>query len=150
MKIWALLIDGIVREITDLDPEGRFHKDLVWIEAEEGVEPGWTHDGEEFAPPPARPEPEEPVEVEPPKPSACSPAQGLVALYALKSVTEDDILALVEAIPDPVQRYTAKIAYTRATEWSKESITVQMLAAALDLSDEELDELFAYAVTVQV
>ena len=30
--MWALIIDNEVVEVTDIDPNGRFHPDLQWIE----------------------------------------------------------------------------------------------------------------------
>lgn len=83
-------------------------------------------------------------------PVTCTPAQGLVALFALNGITEDDVLAAIERIPDPVQRYTAKIGYQRATSWERSSPTMQAMAQLLQLSSDDLDELFAYAVTVRV
>lgn len=93
----------------------------------------------------------EPVTSEPEplrKPSSCTPAQGLVALFALKNITEDTVLDAIAQIPDPVQQYTAKIGYQRATTWERDSPTMLAMAQLLQLSSEELDELFAYAVTV--
>lgn len=78
-------------------------------------------------------------------PTSCTPAQGLIALYALQSITEEDIATAIAAIPDPVQRYSAQIGYTRATTWERTSATIQALAALLGLSESELDALFIYA-----
>lgn len=83
-------------------------------------------------------------------PKVCSPAQGLVALYALKQITEADVNAAIAGIPDAVQRYTAQIAFARAIEWRRDSAVMQMLAAMLGLTAQGLDELFAFAVTVEV
>ena len=49
-------------------------------------------------------------------PTVCSPAQGLVALYAIKQITEADVNAAIAGITDPVPRYTTQIAFARATE----------------------------------
>ena len=81
-------------------------------------------------------------------PTSCSPAQGLIALYALKQITEQNILDAIAQIPDDVQRYTATIGYQRATTWERESTTMQAMAGLLGIYDEELDALFAYAVQV--
>lgn len=81
---------------------------------------------------------------------SCTPAQGLVALYAIKNITEADLLAAIDGITDPVARYTARIAFARATEWRRDSQTMQTLAALLSLTEFDLDELFTYAVTVNV
>jgi hypothetical protein len=85
-----------------------------------------------------------------PAPQSCTPAQGLIALYALKQITEQDIATSIASITDPVQRYTAQIGYSRATQWERGSATMQAMAALLGLSEADLDALFAYAVGVQV
>ena len=85
-----------------------------------------------------------------PAPTTCTPAQGLIALYALKQLTEQDILDAIAQIPDPVQRYTATIGYQRATTWERGSATMQAMAQLLALTEEDLDALFAYAVGVKV
>ena len=84
------------------------------------------------------------------KPQSCTPAQGLVALFALKNITEDNVLTAIDQIPDPVQQYTARIGYQRATVWERNSPTMQAMAQLLQLSGTDLDALFAYAVEVQV
>lgn len=83
-------------------------------------------------------------------PDVCTPAQGLVALYVLKSITESDITTALAQIPDHVQRYTAQIGYSRATEWRMDSPTMQGMAVLLSLSQEDLEALFTYAVGVTV
>lgn len=93
------------------------------------------------------PEQSPPVE---PVPRSCTPAQGLVALYAVGGITEDDIRHVIDGIPDPVTRYTAKIGYERATVWEEGSPTMQMMQAAFNLSDSDMGELFDYAVQVKV
>ena len=84
------------------------------------------------------------------EPAACTPAQGLVALFALKQITEERVLEAIAQIPDPVQQYTARIGYQRATVWERGSPTMQSMAQLLQLTNEDLGELFAYAAQVQV
>ena len=91
-----------------------------------------------------------PAEPAPATPTVCSPAQGLVALFAIKQITEDDVNATIAAITDPVLRYTSQVAFARATEWRRDSATIQQLAALLGLTEADLDALFAFAVTVAV
>ncbi|MGW9067007.1 hypothetical protein ACWGPO_23220 [Achromobacter animicus] len=55
MKKWALIENGFVKELTDIDPEGRFHPDFVWVEAPEGTQAGYSYDGENFEPPVVEP-----------------------------------------------------------------------------------------------
>lgn len=80
----------------------------------------------------------------------CTPAQGLVAIFALKNITEDDVLTAISQIEDPVAQYTARIGYQRATTWERGSPTMQTMAQLLQLSEADLDELFAYAAAVKV
>ena len=105
---------------------------------------GWGWDGSKFVAPPV-PEP-----VTHAAPSTCSPAQGLVALFAIKQITESDVIAAIAAIPDPVLRYTAQVAFARATEWRRDSASMQQLATLLGLTESDLDALFEFAVTVTV
>ena len=86
----------------------------------------------------------------PATPTVCSPAQGLVALFAVKQITEADVNDAIAAIPDPVARYTAQVAFARATEWRQDSASMQQLAALLNLTEQDLNDLFAFAVTVTV
>lgn len=81
---------------------------------------------------------------------ACSPAQGLVALYALHNITQEDVLNAIAGISDPATRYTAQVAFNRATEWRRASPTMVQLAALLGLDDADLNALFAFAVGVEV
>ena len=94
---------------------------------------------------PALPEPAPPL-----VPQQCTPAQGLVALFAVKSITEQDVHDAIASISDPVQRYTAQIGFTRATQWERTSATMQAMAALLGLSEADLDALFTFAAGVQV
>ena len=92
-----------------------------------------------------------PPEPQPPQvPAVCTPAQGLVALFAIKQITEQDVATAIAAIPDPVQRYTAQIGFNRATAWERGSATMQAMSALLSLSETDLDALFSYAAEVQV
>lgn len=50
-KKWALIIDGAVFEVTDLDPEGRFHPDLLWVACAADVGPGWRYANGAFSAP---------------------------------------------------------------------------------------------------
>ena len=91
-----------------------------------------------------------PAEPAPATPTVCSPAQGLVALFAIKQITESDVTATIAAITDPVLRYTSQVAFARATEWKRDSVSIQQLATLLGLTESDLDALFEFAVTVAV
>ncbi|MBC2768563.1 hypothetical protein [Pusillimonas minor] len=80
-----------------------------------------------------------------PVPESATPAQGLMALYQLKGITEADIEAAIEGITDPAQRYTAQIAYRKTTLWQRHSQSMATIAALLGLTEQDLDDLFRLA-----
>ena len=49
--MWARIEDGAVVEVTSSDPEGRFHKSLIWVECPPGIGEGWTLQDSQFRPP---------------------------------------------------------------------------------------------------
>lgn len=53
---WALIMDGVVQEITDVDPADRFHKAFKWVPCGPEVKQRWTYDNNTFSPP-QEPEP---------------------------------------------------------------------------------------------
>lgn len=141
---YALIKSGKVQNtiVADADFVASIAQDWDHIEplsGNAGIGGGW--DGVAFISPPAH----EFVAT-----SVCSPAQGLVALFAIKQITESDVNDAIAAITDPVTRYTAQIAFARATEWRRDSASMQQLAALLGLTESDLDALFAFAVTVAV
>jgi hypothetical protein len=50
--LWALIVDGSVREITDTDPAGRYHPSLHWQPCDGEVREGDLWTGIAFALPP--------------------------------------------------------------------------------------------------
>jgi hypothetical protein len=40
-KVWSRIENGLVAEVTDIDPDGRFHSSLHWVACPENVKPGW-------------------------------------------------------------------------------------------------------------
>lgn len=53
--MWARINNGAVAELTDQDPNGRFHPSIHWEPCPADAEIGWSYDGQAFAPP--HPEP---------------------------------------------------------------------------------------------
>lgn len=49
--MWARIDKGVVREVTEVDPTGRFAPELEWVECPEGTEEPDTFDGEKFSKP---------------------------------------------------------------------------------------------------
>ena len=84
------------------------------------------------------------------KSTYCTPAQGLVALFSIKRITEDDIINAIDSMEDEVEKYTAQIAFKHTKIWEKNSSAMSKIANLLKLSKSDLDELFDFASTVPV
>lgn len=91
----------------------------------------------EYVPPPSAPY----------VPQSVTPAQGLMALFVLKAITEDDILAAISTIEDATLHYQAQIAYKKATVWDRVSETMGVVAQLLALTETDKDELFTLGAT---
>lgn len=50
--MWARIRDGHVVEVADVDPVGRFHPAIVWVEAPLETKEGWIYADGLLAPPP--------------------------------------------------------------------------------------------------
>jgi hypothetical protein len=49
--MWALIVGGKVSELTDIDPSGRYHSSLEWVECTDKVQVGDLFDGAGFVAP---------------------------------------------------------------------------------------------------
>lgn len=47
---WARVENNEVMEITDINPDGRFHPSLIWVECPADVQQGYIRDNEVFKP----------------------------------------------------------------------------------------------------
>ena len=50
--MWARIEDGMVAEVTEIDPAGRFHASLIWVGCPSDVCPGMTYSANKFGPKP--------------------------------------------------------------------------------------------------
>jgi len=48
MTKWARIEDDIVKEITEIDPSGRFHPSLVWVECPDDTTTGMKYENNTF------------------------------------------------------------------------------------------------------
>ncbi|KLU15414.1 MULTISPECIES: hypothetical protein [Xenorhabdus] len=48
---WARLENNIVIELTDIDPAGRFHPLLIWVECPAGIPSGYVYKNGKFIQP---------------------------------------------------------------------------------------------------
>ncbi len=95
------------------------------------------------------PKPEEPPvpEPQPPGPPAVvTRAQGKAAL--IQAGLWDAVEAYVDSITDPTEKALALVALDDTTEWRRDSPFLTDAAAALGLSDEDLDGLFVAAAAI--
>lgn len=79
-------------------------------------------------------------------PQMVSRAQVKVAL--IQAGLWAQVLALVAAIPDPVERAVAEVTLHDTQEWRRDSAFLAQAAQALDLTEQQLDELFVTAAEV--
>lgn len=96
--------------------------------------PGWSYDGSSFAPPPAPPVP--------PSVAVVEMAQAREALHAAGLL--DDVEAAINAMAEPA-RTSARIAWEYRSTVRRDSALVTQLGAALGLSSDQIDGLFAAA-----
>lgn len=47
-ETWALVDDGVVIEVTTINPDGRFHPDLKWHGAPDDVKQHMAYNGKDF------------------------------------------------------------------------------------------------------
>lgn len=85
--MWALINNGVVDEITDINPEGRFHPSLQWVACDDSVRAGDVYENGEFS----RPQPQEPA----------SPTAEQLAVYVL--ARRDALLSLAAIRIAPLQ-----------------------------------------------
>ena len=81
-------------------------------------------------------------------PQSVSRAQGKLALIG--AGLWPAAIAFVEGITDPVQRAYAEVALHDTQEWRRDSPFLASAAAALGLSEEQLDTLFITAEGIQL
>jgi len=131
--IWALIINGVVAETTDIDPAGRFHPNFQWVECPEYVKQGWRYDGESFFAPTDNQETQQiPLQI--------TRAQGKAIL--VKSGLYASVEQYINSIEDDSQKLIANIAFNDTVYWQRDSPFLIGVAAALSLDDEMLDQLF--------
>lgn len=81
MTKWARIENQKVVETTNLDPSGRYHPSLVWVECSDEVSGGFSFDGASFVAPPA---------------PALTTAQDLAPGRTLEGLSAEEIAAFEE------------------------------------------------------
>lgn len=91
---------------------------------------------------------QDPPPAQPYVPQQVTIAQGKASL--IMAGLWQDVLDAVEAIEDPVEKALAEVGLNDATHWERSSPMLNMLATALGLSEEDLDDLFIQASQIQL
>lgn len=133
MSRFAVIEAGVVVNLAIAEPA--LAAELKWKPAPDDVQIGWLHDGEQFAPP----EPHVPV------PEVVSARQARLAL--LNAGLLDGAEAALEALPSP-QREAALIEWEYATEIRRDHTLIAAIAAALSLTEPQVDDLFRSAASL--
>lgn len=71
--------------------------------------------------------------------------QGMLSLFLLKGIKDSDVDDAINTISDPNLRYITKVNWQGASEFVSDSETVQKLAEILELSEQDVKELFQRA-----
>lgn len=133
--------DGVVVNVIEADPAAVPDWAADWPEAAEAG-PGWLWDGEAFTPPPE-------IETDPAEALAAERAAMQCSRFQAKAaLLSAGLLPQVEveiAAADPM----TQLAWFEAVEYRRNSPTILALAAALDLSDEQVDDLFRAAMQIE-
>lgn len=83
----------------------------------------------------------------PQPPDTCTPRQLRIALIQT-GISLSTIEAQIDAISDPVQKEIARAEWEYALEIKKEHPLVGMIAAALNLTEQQINDIFILAVTL--
>lgn len=129
---YVLVSNGVVVQKQPYHEDG-------FIDAPDWVVCGYLYDGQNFAPPPPPPEP---------VPQSVTRAQGKAAL--IQAGLWSAVVSYVEGIADPTEKALAEVALNDTLEWQRSSPFLNSAAAALGLTDEQLDDLFRQAATIQL
>ena len=140
---YAIVQEGCVINVIEADTDHL--PELPGVELVPGKTAGigWTYaDGTFKAPPELAPVQTSVV------PQSVSRAQGKLALIG--AGLWPAAIAFVEGITDPAQKAYAEVALNDTQEWRRDSPFLASAAAALDLSEEQLDTLFITAGGIQL
>ncbi len=129
--MWARIEFGSAVELTDQDPEGRFHPSLLWVACAENTQIGDQWDGNTFT----RPVLADPLPMVP---------QSVTPWQIRKALNQTGLRSAVEAAVAAGDQDTQD-AWAFATEFRRDHPLVTALGAALGKTEAELDAIFVLA-----
>lgn len=135
---YAFVQNGLVQEAWSRDPFELFDRGYaeLFVPCPDDVGHGWTYDGTTWA---------APASVPTPVPASASMRQARLALLQAGKLA--DVTAAINSLPSPAKE-AAQIEWEYATEVRRDSALMQQLAAAIGLTEPDLDALFTQAVTL--
>ena len=89
----------------------------------------------------------------PPPPPPTVPEQVTRAQGKAVLITEGlwvDVLAYAESITDPVEKDLTEVALNDTTHWRRDSPTMQAISTSLDITSEQMDDLFIRASSINL
>jgi len=134
MSKWARIDGDRVAEITDIDPTGRFHPSIQWESVPDNTRQGMVKDGSNYH----WPEPE-PAAI----PASVTRRQAKQAL--LMSALLANVQPAIDAIEDETERGMVQIFWDDSTTFERNNPQLIALGEALELTDEQIDDLFIQA-----
>ena len=139
MAKWALVVDGHVSEVTDIEPKGRFHPSLVWVACGNDVQERWAYDGDEFS----APEPPNGAEVG----SAPITRRQLRLTLVRNGISLAGVDSAIAAMPEGLPKEEAQIEWADATTFNRDHPTLLLIAQALGLTEQQIDAMWEEAIT---
>lgn len=135
MARYAIVQGGVVVNVIEAD--AGFAGTVGGI-ASETASPGDLYSGGVFT---------RPAPPAPPVPASVSMAQARIAM-ARAGISEATVDALIEALPNGLTKTEARIWWQRSNEVQRAHPVVALMAPALGLDSDDLDELFREAASV--
>ena len=136
----AIIVSGVVQNVVLADPATAAQ--MATAAGGQAVQSEWASPGDTYAAGVFTPR----VYVAP-VPTEVSMAQAVVAL-SRSGVSEDDIEALLAAMPDSQAKTEARAWWRRSNAVQRNHPVVQLLAPALGLNSAQVDDLFRLAATL--
>ena len=132
MSRYAQIINGVaVNVIESANPPGG-----NWVQCTTQG-PGWLFDGQTWSPP----------TTEPTVPQRVLRGPALKIIFTQLNKTKADLLAMADALPGP-QKTLMRIDIEESTHFERNNPTLLALAQSLNLTSQQLDDLFIAAAAI--
>ena len=132
MSRYAQIINGVaVNVIESANPPGG-----NWVQCTTQG-PGWRFDGQTWSPP----------TTEPTVPQRVLRGPALKIIFTQLNRTKADLLAMADALPDP-QKTLMRIDIEESTHFERNNPTLLALAQSLNLTSQQLDDLFIASAAI--